>query len=232
LSENTNHNMSFAEKVITFYTQMDRDWKLPKGFDLIDPFSSDETVSIFSAFYRKYFDDQKERHFMLGINPGRHGAGVTGVPFTDPKIIEEDCGIENDFKKKNELSAIFVYKFIEAYGGIEEFYDKFYINSVCPLGFLKDGINCNYYDDKKLFAKVEQHIVAGINDQIAFGMKTDVAFCMGNGLNYKFLMKLNDKHGFFDSIVPLPHPRWVMQYRRKRLEEFVDVYVDALNKVG
>ena len=223
--------MTIAEKVIQFYTSMDRKWKLPAGFDLIDPFNNEETVDIFSSFYHKYFNDTKRRHFLMGINPGRHGAGVTGVPFTDPKIISEDCRIENTFPKKNELSAIFVYKFIEAYGGIETFYNKFYINSVCPLGFLKDGINCNYYDDKVLYKSVKKHIVAGLRDQIAFGMHTDVAFCLGNGLNYKFLNKLNEEHNFFDSIVRLPHPRWVMQYRRKRLDEFVAQYVDELNKV-
>jgi len=223
--------MTIAEKVILFYTSMNRKWKLPKGFELIDPFNNDETVDIFSTFYHKFFDDTNKRHFILGINPGRHGAGVTGVPFTDPKIISEDCGIENSFPKKNELSAIFVYKFIEAYGGIEPFYKRFYINSVCPLGFLKDGINCNYYDDKILFKSVEKHIVSGLKDQIAFGMHTDVAFCLGNGLNFKFLNKLNEEHKFFDKIVPLPHPRWVMQYRRKRIDEFITQYVDELKKV-
>ena len=223
--------MTIADKVIHFYTTMNRNWKIAKGFELIDPFQNDETVQIFSAFYNKYFDDTNKRHFLLGINPGRHGAGVTGVPFTDPKIIEEDCGIKNEFQKKNELSAIFVYHFIDAFGGIEPFYKKFYINSVCPLGFLKDGINCNYYDDKALYKSVKNHIVSGLKDQIAFGMHTDVAFCMGNGLNYKFLKKLNEEFHFFDRIVPLPHPRWVMQYRRKRMDEFINVYVDELKKV-
>lgn len=223
--------MTIADKVIHFYTSMDRNWQLAKGFELIDPFNSVETVTIFSAFYKKYFLDDNRRHFILGINPGRHGAGVTGVPFTDPKIIFEDCGIENDFPKKNELSAVFVYKFIEAYGGIEAFYKRFYINSVCPLGFLKDGINCNYYDDKSLFESVKKHIVSGLQDQIAFGMHTDVAFCLGNGLNYKFLKKLNSEYAFFENIIPLPHPRWVMQYRRKRVDEFVNQYVEALNKI-
>lgn len=210
---------------------MDRNWKIAKGFDLIDPFGNKETVKIFSEFYHKYFNDNETRHFLMGINPGRHGAGVTGVPFTDPKIIEEDCLIKNDFPKKNELSAIFVYHFIEAYGGIETFYKKFYINSVCPLGFLKNGINCNYYDDKVLFNSVKSRIVAGIQDQINFGMHTDVAFCLGNGLNFKFLKKLNEEYSFFDEIVPLPHPRWVMQYRRKKMDEFTMKYVDALQKV-
>ena len=34
--------------------------------------------------------------------------------------------------------------------------------------------------------------------------------------------------GFFERILPLPHPRWVMQYRRKRKEEFVGQYLGVL----
>ena len=223
--------MTIAEKVIDFYSTMDRNWKIAKGFELIDPFGNEETMAIFSVFYKKYFSDTAKRHFILGINPGRHGAGVTGVPFTDPKIIEEDCRIPNVFKKKNELSAIFVYDMIHAYGGVVDFYSKFYINSVCPLGFLKNGINCNYYDDKLLYKSVKKHIVNGIKGQILLGMHTDKAFCMGNGLNYKFLKKLNDEFSFFESIVPLPHPRWIMQYRRKRKDEFIDMYVTELKNI-
>lgn len=221
---------TFAENVISFYTQMDRSWKLPKGFELIDPFGYAPTVDVFSQFYNRYFNDTNERYMLLGINPGRHGAGVTGIPFTDPKILAEECGIDNEFKKMNELSAIFVYDFISQWPSIEEFYSKFYINSVCPLGFIKDGINCNYYDDKILFQKVKKHIVAGIKEQINFGINTSVAYCMGNGKNFKFLSKLNDEHHFFEEIIPLPHPRWVMQYRRKRKDEFVEMYFNALTK--
>ncbi|RMF23421.1 MAG: DUF4918 domain-containing protein, partial [Bacteroidetes bacterium] len=34
----------------------------------------------------------------------------------------------------------------------------------------------------------------------------------------------------FERIVPLPHPRWVMQYRRKRLSEFVEAYRRAIEQ--
>jgi len=216
-----------ANRIIDFYFNMDRNWKLPQSFELIDPFSEEEARTVFSAFYKKYFADNKPRRFVLGINPGRHGAGITGVPFTDPKILSEVCNIANDFPQKHELSAIFVYEVIEAYGGADQFYADLYINSVCPLGFLTRGINCNYYDNKTLYQAVQPYIVAGIQDQIDIGMKTDIAYCLGNGKNYKFLQKLNTEHNFFDQVVPLPHPRWVMQYRRKRKEEFIEQYLQA-----
>ena len=42
---------------------------------------------------------------ILAINPGRLGAGVTNIAFTDPVHLERDCGIANDFPKREELSA-------------------------------------------------------------------------------------------------------------------------------
>jgi len=221
--------MTIAQKIIDFYLKMNRDWELPNGFELIDPFDNEATVQAFSTFYTKYFTDQQPRRFLLGINPGRHGAGVTGIPFTDPKILTEICDIDNDFAQKHELSAIFVYEVIAAMGGAVDFYSKYYINSVCPLGFLTNGINCNYYDDKALYAATKQHIIDGLKAQISIGMLTDKAFCLGNGKNYKYLSKLNEEHQFFSEVVPLPHPRWVMQYRRKKLQEYVEMYVDALS---
>lgn len=221
--------MTFATQVIAFHRQLVPNWKLPKGIDLIYPFIQDETWKVFEAFYHRYFGDDHERTFLFGINPGRLGAGVTGVPFTDPKILQNVIGITNSFHKRNELSSIFVYEMIHACGGPEAFYSKYYITSVCPLGFIANGKNVNYYDDKVLQNKVEPHIIKNINLQIKFGANTKVAFSMGQGKNFNYLNKLNDRHNFFDEIVPLPHPRWVMQYRLKRKEEFINEYLLKLN---
>lgn len=222
---------NFGQKVIDFHFNMDHEWKLPDGVELLYPFIDSKTQRVFSQFYDQYFSDSEKRHFIFGINPGRFGAGVTGIPFTDPKILQTSCGIENDFKQKNELSAIFVYDFINALGGIQAFYSKFYITSVCPLGFVKEGKNYNYYDDALLYKSVENHIIKSIENQKSFGSHPNVAFCMGKGKNFKFFQKLNNQHRFFDKIVPLPHPRWVMQYRLKSKEEHIDKYVSALSSV-
>jgi len=74
---------------------------------------------------------------LLGINPGRFGSGTTGVSFTDPIKLEKYCGIRNDLVKKAELSADFIYAMIIAYGGLESFYNRFFISSVSPLGFIQ-----------------------------------------------------------------------------------------------
>lgn len=180
-------------------------------------------------FYTKYFNDTKKRFFLFGINPGRFGAGVTGVPFTDPIILENVCGIKNSFQKKNELSSIFIYEMIDALGGPKKFYSKFFISSLCPLGFVKDGKNYNYYDDKKLYNAVEKHMIKAIDFQQSLLCNQAKGFSIGQGKNFKVFKALNDKHKWFDEVVPLPHPRWVMQYRRKTKATYIDEYVMKLD---
>lgn len=222
---------TFADQVIDYHFNLSSDWDLPSDIHLLYPFREDDTKEAFSGFYKKYFSDHRKRHYLFGINPGRFGAGVTGVPFTDPIILENECQINNPFKKKNELSAIFVYDFIHALGGIESFYSHFYISSVCPLGFVKEGKNYNYYDDNELYQAVKPKIVDNIKTQKEFGVFRDVAFCMGKGKNFKFFVNLNKEYHFFDRIVPLPHPRWVMQYKLKSKEIHIDTYVNELSAV-
>ena len=221
--------MTFAEQIITFTRALrPPDIVLPPGFEWLFPYDNAETMRSLTIFYEKYYADSQPRTFIFGINPGRFGAGLTGVPFTDPIRLADLCGIENDFPKKPELSSIFVWQFINAYGGAEAFCRDFYITSLSPLGFVKDGKNINYYDDRQLQKTAEPFIVWNIRTQLDFGANRDSAICLGEGQNFAFFQKLNAAQGFFKEIIPLPHPRWVMQYRRKRVEEFVQRYVETL----
>lgn len=220
--------MNFGQKVLHFHQSLPADWILPKGFDLLYPFSEADTLQAMESFYGKYFSDERPRIFLLGINPGRFGAGVTGIAFTDPVHLQDSCGIANPFQKRHELSSIFVYEIINAFGGPDAFYRHCYISSVCPLGFTRDGINCNYYDDRQLQNALEPHIIQHLKEQIAFGCTGSTALCLGMGKNYKYLHKLNKRTGLFKEVRPLPHPRWVMQYRRKRMGEFIDQYLSEI----
>jgi len=223
--------MNFADKILAFHQNIRPDWEIPEGIDILFPFNNPETWSVMSAFFKKYFDDEQQRTLILGINPGRFGAGITGTPFTDPVKLEEICGIPNNFKKRVELSADFVYEFIDAFGGADYFYRHFYITSLCPLGFVKNGKNYNYYDEKPLERAVEKHILHNLKTHLDFGCNASVALCLGQGKNYKYFKQLNDKHQFFRKIIPLPHPRWVMQYRRKKMPEFRDMFVKTFQEV-
>lgn len=221
--------MSWAEKILKFHFSLKTDILLPEGVEWLFPFNNGKTKAVMEAFFTKYFDDNRPRILLFGINPGRFGAGITGTPFTDPIRLEQRCCIPNSFVKRQELSSVFIYEIIDGYGSIEEFYEDFYITSLCPLGFIKNGKNYNYYDSNALYQAVKPLILDNIRKQLDFGGSSKVALCLGHGKNYAFFKKINAEYQFFDEILPLPHPRWVMQYRLKKKTEFIRKYVEALN---
>ncbi|NND08823.1 MAG: DUF4918 family protein [Saprospiraceae bacterium] len=219
---------TFGGKVLAHHFQLEPAIQLPEGIEWLHPYGIAEVKSAMETFFQKYFSDGNGRIVLLGINPGRHGAGITGLPFTDPIRMESHCGIKNSFKKRAELSSIFVYEVIEALGGAEKFYSSFYFNSICPLGFVKDGKNFNYYDDKELLEAVMPMILQNIKAHLEMDVSSKVAFSIGQGKNFAFLQKINQEHAFFEFVKPLPHPRWVMQYRSKQKTAYVQQYVDEL----
>ena len=92
-------------------------------------------------------------------------------------------------------------------------------------------VNYNYYDSKKLTDAVYDFMVWNIETQISMGVNTDVCFCFGTGKNEQFLTKLNDKMSFFKKIVALEHPRYIMQYKSKTKQDYIDKYVSAFATV-
>lgn len=222
--------MTFGRRIIAFNRDLKPDWEIPPGIELLYPYEGAETQQALTRFYEKFYSDEEGRIGLFGINPGRFGAGVTGVPFTDPIRLAQDCGIENGFSRKPELSSAFVYEVVRAWGGPETFYRHFYITSLSPLGFVRNGKNYNYYDDKVLQHAIEPHIVDHLRTQLGLGVKNRIALCLGRGKNSTVFENLNATHGFFGEIRPLPHPRWVMQYRRKRMNEYVDLYLEELQR--
>ena len=230
--------MTFAEKVIDFNQNLSYTGApLPPGIRIMNPFKEDaQVMQIVEAFYGKYYNDDKPRHIILGINPGRFGGGLTGIPFTDPKRLVAECYIPYTGKVTHEPSSVFVYEVIHAYGGLEAFYGDIYINSVCPLGFTSVDEkgrekNYNYYDSGELVAAVKDFVIENIRKQIGLGVQTDTCFCFGTGKNEKFLQKLNDEHQFFKNIITLEHPRFIMQYKMRSKQFYIDKYVDAFSSV-
>ncbi|MBT1710655.1 DUF4918 family protein [Fulvivirgaceae bacterium PWU5] len=219
--------MAFADKILTFYRSLELP-NLPAGVDAMNPYQDATAYDLSEQFYRRFYSDDKPRRIIMGINPGRFGGGLTGVPFTDPLKLEQRFGIKNDLKKKVELSADFIYTMIDAYGGPKKFYSRYYINSVCPLGFVRDGKNLNYYDIRELQEAIEPFVVDSIQRQLDFGIDRKAAYCLGEGKNFAYLDKLNRQHGFFKEVVPLSHPRFIMQYKRKHIPAYVADYLKKL----
>jgi hypothetical protein len=219
---------TWAENLIDFYNTLQPPKHLPNGITWLHPQQSGEVMELATCFFQKFYNDVVPRRLLLGINPGRFGAGVTGVNFTAPKQLLHDCGIAHDLPMRSELSAEFIYDVIQAYGGPQPFYKHFFIGSVCPLGFVKEGKNINYYDDKALQQTVRPFIVQNLEKLLSFNVIRDTCLCIGGEKNYKFLEALNGEHGFFKKIVPLPHPRFILQYRRRERHLYLQQYLEAL----
>jgi hypothetical protein len=221
-----------ASNLVHFYSSLKSPKNLPKGIDVLFPQQSPVVMKVVKKFFKKFYNNTRARQLIFGINPGRFGAGITGINFTAPKQLKENCGINHPFKLSTELSAEFIYEVIKQYGGVNKFYSNWYIGAVCPLGFVKDGKNINYYDDKKLQKAVTPFIIDSINKQLSFGFKTDFCICVGGEKNFKFLSALNNEQHWFKEIIPLPHPRFILQYRRRQKENYVRLYLSALRAEG
>jgi hypothetical protein len=210
---------TFADRIISFNKNLNFKGKLPDRIKIMNA-GEPGIWQVVKKFYKTFYNDNRKRYLILGINPGRFGAGATGIPFSDTKRLNEFCGITVNGLKTHELSSVFVYEVIKAYGGVRKFYSDFYITSVCPLGFTQKKekgkeVNYNYYDMRELQKAVRGFIADNLYKQIEIGVFTDVCFVMGMGMNAKYLHKLNEEEKFFKRIIPLEHPRYIMQYRLK-----------------
>jgi hypothetical protein len=223
---------TFAKKAIDFYSNLGIDTALPNGSAVLNPYADPAVLAIVRTFFTRFYNDRQERAILLGINPGRFGAGITGITFTDPVRLEQDCLIPNPFEKRTELSSRFIYDVISSYGGCRPFFRQFFLSAVSPLGFVREGRNLNYYDDRDLEKVLGTFIESTLRDQLKLGIRRNVAICLGEGRNMNYLEKLNRELSLFDRIIPLPHPRWVMQYRFRRKEEFIGRYLRVLYSCG
>jgi len=225
--------LSFAEKVINFNQHLHYPGNLPEGFHVMNPFfDNPETMQVMHQFYHKFYSDFSKRRFIIGINPSRHGAGITGVPFTDTKRLESECGILMKTAKTHEISSVFMYDMIKEYGGPDLFYKNFYINSPFPLAIIKESkpgqfLNANYYDDPKLFSMVKDFMIESLKKHIELGLFREEVFVLGKK-NAVFIEKLNKEAKLFDKLIVLEHPRFIQQYKSKEKQLYIDKYLLTL----
>jgi hypothetical protein len=68
-----------------------------------------------------------------------------------------------------------------------------------------------------------------MEEQLSWPMNRDVVYCLGTGKNLKFLNELNADRRWFKRIVPLEHPRYIMQYKSSQVELYITKYLKALS---
>ncbi|CAM3936602.1 SMUG2 DNA glycosylase family protein [Flavobacterium weaverense] len=227
---------SFGDKIISFNRQLQYSGALPDGFQVLNPYADNpETMEVMRQFYQKFYADSEKRKFIVGINPSRHGAGVTGVPFTDTKRLESVCGIKMKSAHTHEISSVFMYDMIQEFGGPIDFYKQFYVNSPFPLAIVrktKEGkwLNANYYDDNTLFEMVKDFMILTLKEHISLGLDTSQVYVLGKK-NALFIQKLNKEAQLFGQLKVLEHPRYIQQYKSKEKQLYIDKYILTLNNL-
>ena len=228
-----NAALTIGQRIIAFNKGLQYTGKLPEGFAVLNPYlDNPETLQVMTSFYDKYYNDEVPRKFIIGINPSRHGAGVTGVPFTDTKHLENDCGIPMLSARTHEVSSVFVYDMIAQYGGVAAFYKDYYINSPFPLAIVRKNaqgnwLNANYYDDPELFTLTREYMIETLKKHIALGLDTNKVYVLGKK-NATFLEKLNKEASLFKKMVILEHPRYIEQYKSKEKQLYIDKFITLL----
>lgn len=222
--------MSFSTKAIKYFCNLNFSSIPFQGVEIINPYNSSDVRKSVRLFYNKFYKDDNERLFIIGINPGRFGGGLTGISFTDPVALREHCGIENNLGNQKELSSKFIYTIAEEFGGVNKFFSKVFLTALYPFALIKNGKNYNYYDDKLLSEYLRPEIVKNINSQIKFGARIDLAILLGKK-NAEYFNSINEEYKFFREIIVLEHPRYIMQYKLKRLDEYVKKYVNVIKSV-
>lgn len=232
-------NKTNSEKILTYCDNLSK-IKIA-SFDyykIINPYNDcnkEQIKVITTKFYTRFYNDKKKRRLILGSNPARRASAVTGVPFEDAIHLQKETGIFIDNFYVNKSSSNFLYDVIDEYGGCEKFYNDFYMNFVFPLGISKinskgNEVNYNYYDVKQYEERFEEYIIKSIKEILQFNIDTSICYCIGSGKNYEYLVKLNRKYNFFKEIIPLEHPRFIMQYNSKNKDLYLKKYLEALKK--
>jgi uracil-DNA glycosylase len=182
-------------------------------------------------FYDTFINKTHYDIFLCGINPGRKGAGETGIPFMDfdsLRNIFKSIAVKINFKG-SEPSANFFQSVVSPLG-IEDFYRTFYITNVSPLGFNKLSkskriVNLNYYE---LPTEYHNLLMKNLLKEITY-YKPKVILPLGEEVE----ITLNNlKHEYeldFEIGERIRHPSYCSR-KRLSFEKEREHYYDILNK--
>jgi hypothetical protein len=221
-----------ANDILNWYAGLTEVESLPPGVRMLHPYRNPATWEVVTAFYHQFYADSGPRHLILGINPGRLGAGTTGIPFTDPIRLQSHCGLPWNGPTSYETSSAFVYQVIDQWGGASAFYRDFFIGAVSPLGLVQTTpsggeVNANYYDSPAIFQALLPFMQANLRWQAQHTVSKRVLL-YGQGKNLAALNRMNQTLHLFQEVRAVEHPRYIMQYKAKQVPLFVNRHVEAL----
>ena len=137
------------------------------------------------AAYARRFGAGRRRVLLVGMNPGPHGMGQTGVPFGDVVYVRDWMGLTGRTEQparphpkrpvlgfaatRREASGKRLYGWAEArYGTAERFFADYYIANYCPLIFFdEEGRNLTppqlrRGDTEALYEACDRHLAAAV----------------------------------------------------------------------
>lgn len=192
-----------------------------EGITVLEGFANN--IELVRDYYRNFYVAKTERIVLCGINPGKNGAGKTGIPFIDFKGASQL--LSRELKKDQETSAQFIHSIIESFGS-RKFHDQVYMTNLSWFGFVKDKKNLNYYDLPPFLIPsfidsfvmemniVQPKIVIPLSKEVEKSLQEMVK----NG-------KLNFPIG-----ERLPHPYWCSI--GARAAQYRNIYVERINKLS
>ena len=102
-----------------------------------------ENRELVRLYYQAFYISKTPRIVLCGINPGKNGAGKTGIPFIDFNGASELFpNVDQDDK---ERSAQFILSVISEIGKMK-FHKNVYMTNLSWFGFIQDNKNMNYFD--------------------------------------------------------------------------------------
>lgn len=170
------------------------------------------------AFCQLFYSDAVPRVMICGTNPGRFGAGMTGIPFLDYMSLSQIIpGID---RQDSEKSASFFFQVVRRFG-VDLFFRTFYVSNFSSVGYLKDGKNLNYYDlPPAALAIVERNFLSEVE-----AINPTHVISLGEAVQ-RSVKKLLPAS--VDCSLRLPHPSWVTTYRVNDMGRWVARYLEVL----
>ncbi len=171
-------------------------------------------------FWQKYYGGAVPHVVLCGINPGRHGASKTGIPFLDFQSLSQlISGID---RQDSERTAGFFFQVMRQFG-LEAFFHSFYVTNMASVGFIGSGKNLNYYE---LPASVQEVVERNFLQEMEIVQPTHV-ISLSKAVQ-QTVQKLLPAS--VDCSMRLPHPSWITAYRGKEMDEWVARYLAVLGK--
>ncbi len=177
---------------------------------------------IAEQFWQQYVPEPLPQTVIVGLNPGRLGAGLTGIPLLDFRSLANLLPDTQLPRNETEPSANFFHRVVQNIGA-EKFYREFYVSNVSAVGYVRDNKNCNYPDLPDAAQRIiEQRF---LDEMAVLAPKRIIALGREVEATVQRLFS-----GGSVTISHLPHPSWIMTYRLREAQSWVRRYTQMLTQ--